>query len=274
MSATRVVDLVRFEPDNDAHVAELKHQRIRRIQLCGWGVESVEIWREQVRRGVKGLFWIFPTEGKHAEGHFRPLPEREALNADTDKLGPSSPDPSFRPMGHVSLVSSSKVFLFAPSCSYPAFGKDWEDYQHDDSLANRDEGVCTLASFYILASQQGLGLGTVVMKELEALAVKLGARAITLNTVDGEEAVKPEFWEKQGIRYSPKLRVNEVWYKRLGYVVYKRGVPRYPAKDVNGNDYLLEAVVSLSIFSRWFAVVSGEAKQLTLLFSVFLQVYA
>ncbi|GAA5974900.1 hypothetical protein JCM21900_002944 [Sporobolomyces salmonicolor] len=218
MSATRVVDLVRFEPDNDAHVAELKHQRI----LCGWGVESVEIWREQVRRGVKGLFWVFPAEGKHAEGHFRPLPGREALNADADKLGPSSPDPSFRPIGHVSL--------------------DWEDYQHDDSLANRDEGVCTLASFYILASQQGLGLGTVVMKELEALAVKLGARAITLNTVDGEEAVKPEFWEKQGIRYSPKLRVNEVWYKRLGYVVYKRGVPRYPAKDVNGNDYLLEAV--------------------------------
>lgn len=82
------------------------------------------------------------------------------------------------------------------------------------------------------------------MKEMEEMAKRdLSATSITLNTVDGEFAVQPWWWERQGVPYSPNRRVNEKWYERLGYVAYKRGIPRYPGKTVSGEDILLEAVV-------------------------------
>lgn len=73
--------------------------------------------------------------------------------------------------------------------------------------------------------------------------VDLDAKAITLNTVDGEFASQPWWWEQQGLPYSSKTRNNEDWYKRLGYTPYKRAVPRYPCKTVDGRDILLESVV-------------------------------
>ena len=82
------------------------------------------------------------------------------------------------------------------------------------------------------------------MKEMEDKAVhELGAKAITLNTIDGEFASQPWWWEQQGLTFSKATRNNEQWYARLGYTAYKRAVPRYPTRTVDGRDILLESVV-------------------------------
>ncbi|BGO96541.1 hypothetical protein RTBOTA2_000439 [Rhodotorula toruloides] len=211
MTASSPIKLVRFDPDEAKEVEELKRQRV----LCGWNLDKVEVWREQCRRGVKNLYWIHPAVPIET-------PEFEPLNSDHSRAGPPPPDPSFQPVGHVSL--------------------DWEDYEDDDTLCDRENGVITLATFFILLSQQGKGYGSVVMKQTEQMAVKVGAKEITLNTVDGEYAVQPWWWEQQGIKFDSRLRVNERWYERLGYTAYKRAVPRYPCRTVDGRDILLEAV--------------------------------
>ncbi|BGP36499.1 hypothetical protein JCM10450v2_000397 [Rhodotorula kratochvilovae] len=215
MTAMRAIELVAFNPDDAREVEELKRQR----ELCGWGLHNVEIWREQVRRGVKNLYWVWPTDRASYV-----TPSFEPLNNNPSVAGPPPPDPSFQPIGHVSL--------------------DWEDYDpNEDTLCDRAKGVCTLATFFILLSAQGKGTGSLVMKEMETMAVRdLKATAITLNTVDGEFAAQPWWWERQGLPFSEKTRINERWYDRLGYTAYKRAVPRYPAKSVVGEDILLEAV--------------------------------
>ncbi|GJN92242.1 hypothetical protein Rhopal_005272-T1 [Rhodotorula paludigena] len=213
--AASPVRFVRFRPDEAIDVEELRRQRV----LCGWGEEKVEFWRDQVRRGVKNLYWVFPSAANE------PLPwfGFEPCNFDTARSGPPPPDLSFQPLGHVSL--------------------DWEDSDNDESLCDREAGKVTLATFFLLLSQQGKGYGSTVMKEMEEMAKRdLSATSITLNTVDGEFAVQPWWWERQGVPYSPTRRVNEKWYERLGYVAYKRGIPRYPGKTVSGEDILLEAV--------------------------------
>ncbi|KPV78242.1 uncharacterized protein RHOBADRAFT_64361 [Rhodotorula graminis WP1] len=215
MTATRTIELVPFDPDRSTEVEELKRQRV----LCGWGSDKVEVWRDQVRRGVKNLYWIFPTD----RGAYK-TPEFEPINHKVDEAGPPPPDLSFQPIGHVSV--------------------DWEDYDpNETTLCDRENGVCTLASFFILLSQQGKGLGSLVMKEMELKAKhELGARSITLNTIDGEYASQPWWWEQQGLTFSAATRNNEQWYQRLGYTAYKRAVPRYPTTTVDGRDILLEAV--------------------------------
>jgi GNAT superfamily N-acetyltransferase len=60
---------------------------------------------------------------------------------------------------------------------------DWEDYEGDETLCDRENGVVTLATFFILLSQQGKGYGSVVMRQVEQMAVEVGAKEITLNTV-------------------------------------------------------------------------------------------
>ncbi|GAA6056759.1 hypothetical protein JCM3770_006118 [Rhodotorula araucariae] len=215
MTATGAIELVAYNPEAAREVAELQRQRV----LCGWGLHNVELWGEQVRRGVKNLYWIWPTDRASYT-----VPSFEPMNYDPSVAGPPPPDPSFAPIGHVSI--------------------DWEDYDpEEDTLCDRAKGVCTLASFFILLSEQGKGLGSLVMNEMEAMAVRdLAATAITLNTVDGEFAAQPWWWERQGLPFSAKTRINERWYERLGYTAYKRAVPRYPAKAVDGEDILLEAV--------------------------------
>jgi hypothetical protein len=86
----------------------------------------------------QGLYWIFPADTEASRARLRPLPDRESFNR-VEGLGPPAPHADFRPLGHASL--------------------DWEDYSGDGTLANREEGVVTIATFYILGSQQGLGLG-------------------------------------------------------------------------------------------------------------------
>ncbi|BGO92766.1 hypothetical protein NBRC10512v2_005052 [Rhodotorula toruloides] len=217
MTASSPNKLVRFNPDEAKEVEELKRQRV----LCGWNLDKVEVWREQCRRGVKNLYWIHPAVPIET-------PEFEPLNSDNSRAGPPPPDPSadvydsFQPVGHISL--------------------DWEDYEGDTTLCDREKGIITLATFFILLSQQGKGYGSVVMKQTEQMAVEVGAKEITLNTVDGEYAVQPWWWEQQGIKFDSRLRVNERWYERLGYTAYKRAVPRYPCRTVDGRDILLEAV--------------------------------
>ncbi|GAA5923472.1 uncharacterized protein JCM15063_003659 [Sporobolomyces koalae] len=217
MSTNDLIQLIPFEPDNDIHVETLIQQRI----LCGWAVESVEAWREQARRQVKGLYWIMPQNTPEAKLRLRgPPPVREKFNR-TDGLGPPAPYLDFRPLGHVSL--------------------DWEDYDGDESLGNKDEGICSLAAFYILGSQQGLGLGNIVMRELETKAVEIGAKEITLNTLCGIAGKTKELWASIGVEMDPNVRLMEPWYTRLGYVPYKRE-PRYKEPAPDGSIVKLQAV--------------------------------
>lgn len=85
----------------------------------------------------QNLYWIFPTDRASWT-----TPAVEPINH-TAEPGPPPPDPSFQPIGHVSV--------------------DWEDYDPNEAtLCDRANGVCTLASFFILVSQQGKGLGSCV----------------------------------------------------------------------------------------------------------------
>ncbi|KAK4698748.1 hypothetical protein P7C70_g7523, partial [Phenoliferia sp. Uapishka_3] len=216
MSPTTPIRFVRFQPDLPRDVAELERQRV----LCGWGLEHVPVWRDEVRRGDKGLFWIFPKPGFEDK---YPVPDDEPLNLE-DGQGPAHPDPSFRPLGHISL--------------------DWTDYMNDNSLANRDEGLLTLATFFILVSQHGRGLGNAAMDEAEALAASpvFAAKFLTLNTMLGKNTASQEWNERVGIKYNPGARVNQNWYRKRGYVEYKEE-PRYHFTNPGtGVSQVLEAV--------------------------------
>ncbi|KAM0755692.1 hypothetical protein T439DRAFT_320399 [Meredithblackwellia eburnea MCA 4105] len=216
--AASPITFVKFDADAKRDVDELYRQRT----LCGWGEEDVEKWRVQVRAGDKGLFWIFPSPG--FKDKF-PLPdaEKRVLVPGPDM---PSPDPGFRPLGHISL--------------------DWTDYRDDESLVSRAEGRCTLATFFILGSQQGRGLGNLAMDMLEYLASTppISAKTITLNTIWGENWTNPEWHREKGMDYDPAKpgRVNQQWYASRGYVAYKVE-PRYPwTNPKTGEESVLEAV--------------------------------
>ncbi|BGP12531.1 hypothetical protein JCM10213_007625 [Rhodosporidiobolus nylandii] len=215
MLSESLLQLVRFNPDNTSEVAELRRQRI----LCGWAVELVETWCAAVRRGERILYWILPSDPSAFS-----LPEEEPLSLNPDEKGPPA-DPSFQPIGHVAL--------------------DWVDHDGDESLADKDAGIIHLATFFVLKSQQGKGLGTIVMQEMEARAAKdLGAKVMTLTTIGKEHARDATWWAKHGYPYDPNVRSNETWYERYGYVAYKRNIPRYPGNHIgdDGKPTLMEAV--------------------------------
>jgi hypothetical protein len=86
-------------------------------------------------RRMQNLYWIYVDPQP-------PLSETEMLNLEPTTAGPPPPDPKFTPIGHVSL--------------------DWEDYGGEDELADKAKGICTLATFFILGSLQGGGLGKYV----------------------------------------------------------------------------------------------------------------
>ncbi|KWU46931.1 hypothetical protein RHOSPDRAFT_31754 [Rhodotorula sp. JG-1b] len=211
MTADRRIRFVRFRPDAPTEVAELRRQRV----LCGWGLENVDQWLKQVERGVKNLYWIY-VDPQPA------LSATEMLNLEPTKAGPPPPDPNFTPIGHVSL--------------------DWEDYGGEDELADKAKRICTLATFFILGSLQGGGLGNLVMREMEQMAAgpELDASVLTLNTLDGDVHRDPAFWAKLGVPH--KSRCNEDWYTRLGYSAFRRGIPRYPSIAFDGSEFLAEAV--------------------------------
>jgi GNAT superfamily N-acetyltransferase len=121
---------------------------------------------------------------------------------------------------------------------------DWSDYGDDTSLAAYIDRRITFATFFLLTSQTGQGLGNAVMDIAERLALNVGAKVITLNTLDGVEATSVEFWKRIGVVYDPTARVNETWYLKRGYIPYKR-LHRYPETDVfTGEAILLKGVVS------------------------------
>ncbi|ORY69269.1 hypothetical protein BCR35DRAFT_354630 [Leucosporidium creatinivorum] len=220
---SQLVDLVPFDPDNEVHVKELTRQRI----LCGWHTDMVETWRAKARKGDKGLRWIFRAKTPEALERFKePLPEQEICSLSRE-LGPPSPDPDFRPIGHASL--------------------DWVDEidgVKELELADRERGIITFSTFFMLVSQHGLGLGNAVMDELERLAgpPAFGAKFITLNTMDRDYATDPEVWKMLPGGYDPKRRINEDWYARRGYKAFRRAIPRYQETGVDGSSLLLNAV--------------------------------
>jgi hypothetical protein len=138
--------------------------------------------------------WIWPVR----DGDFD-LPEEEYEGV-RRQIGPPSPDLSFRPLGHISL--------------------DWVDGEGDKTLADRKEGRMTLSTFYILQSQQGKGLGRIVMDEVEHI-IQLppyNAKEITLNTLSASAASSPEFWYTLGVPYDPQARINAVSQHKLSEV--------------------------------------------------------
>ncbi|ORY69300.1 hypothetical protein BCR35DRAFT_308103 [Leucosporidium creatinivorum] len=216
---SRLVDLVPFDPEDSTHVQELIRQRV----LCGWNVDAVEGWCAKVRSGLKGLQWIVRGTTPDAVAFFaEPLPSVELCAG--GEVGPPSPDPSFAPIGHVSL--------------------DWYDDAGEKELASKDDGIVTISTFFILKSQQGRGLGNAVMDELEALAgtSTFGAKTITLNTLDGDQATDTARWVNLPGGFNPSARFNERWYLRRGYKTFRRAVPRYKEKGIDGSDLFLDAV--------------------------------
>lgn len=170
-----------------------------------------------------------------------PLPVDEQLGFSSD-FGPRAPDPSFQPLGHISL--------------------DWEDYEREPTLASRwvgraldvsgrklilmdvrADGKATIATFFLLKSLQGRGLGRYValllcaltsdpsalrlsaaMDAVESLAASssYAAKTITLNTMMAENQ-SSRAWNEEllGATFIPGSRINQHWYERRGYVVYK-----------------------------------------------------
>jgi len=104
------------------------------------------------------LYWIHALDPS-----LYPIPSEEPFSL-MPGVGPPPPDPSFQPLGHIAL--------------------DREDYLDPPNklLASRETGIMTLATFFILKSQQGRGLGNRAMDLVEEEAKALGAPEITLNT--------------------------------------------------------------------------------------------
>lgn len=86
------------------------------------------------------------------------------------------------------------------------------------------------------------------MEELEALAStpSFSATSISVNTMAAFVATDASFWAQLGVEYDPKARVNQHWYERRGYVVYKTEA-RYKEKDTLGEEILVPAVVRLPL---------------------------
>lgn len=55
--------------------------------------------------------------------------------------------------------------------------------------------------------------------------------------------MNPHIWDNYG-GWEEGRRVNEDWYARRGYKVFKRGVPRYKEKGNDGTVTVFRAVVS------------------------------
>lgn len=105
------------------------------------------------------LYWIVPRDPTQY-----PIPPEEPLSL-LSGIGPPPPDPSFQPLGHVAL--------------------DRGDFHHDapdERLGSKESGIVHLASFFILKSQQGRGLGNAIMTQVERAAKDLGAPEVTLTT--------------------------------------------------------------------------------------------
>ena len=86
------------------------------------------------------------------------------------------------------------------------------------------------------------------MDEVELLAASpaFGAKVITLNTMLGENQASPEWHEKIGAVFAPGGRINQHWYTKRGYAVYKIE-ERYSYENPHtGEKMKLQAVVSLS----------------------------
>lgn len=62
---------------------------------------------------------------------------------------------------------------------------DWVDYKRDESLACRATGRVTVATFFILKSQQGKRYGRLAMDKIEAIASEEphNAKVLTLCSI-------------------------------------------------------------------------------------------
>ncbi|KAK4057564.1 hypothetical protein OIO90_001209 [Microbotryomycetes sp. JL221] len=219
------VKLVRYDPDNQIEVDELTRQRV----LCGWNIDAIDKWKKYIQQDLKALFWVWPADTPQAEELWtRDMPDVDRCNL-TPENGPP-PNPEFRPLGHCSL--------------------DWYDDMGDRELACRDERPrrIQLSTFFVLTHLTGRGLGNMLLQELERIAAlpPFDADIITLNTMDRSRATDPEFAKIFGWHYNPKTRVNQDWYERKGYKVFKRMVPRYQDNRLaDGQIQMIEACYML-----------------------------
>ena len=237
------VRLLPFEPDNEIHVgqyrlslsllrcsltvnfvAELRRQRI----LCGWGLDDIPGWLQKSTTGDKGLYWVIATPPVHLVPYAETLSLRKGI-------GPPPPNLEFQPIGHISM--------------------DWYDFKGDTSLASRENGIITIASFFLLKSQQGKRFGSACMDQLEEQARKdPRVKVLTLNVLYGKDCTSPEMWHMLGVDFDPNKAVLQEWYERRGYVQYDMK-PRYEEKNFHtGEDVFLNSAVSPAFnpLSSWF----------------------
>lgn len=203
MAPTSSISLEKFNPDDPTHVAEFRRQRV-----LSWGTDKVDLLVEQDRAGGKSLYWAFPADPSSVS-----IPEQEPM-FEGGGFGPPPPNPSFQPIGHVSL--------------------DWEDFHSPPqlALADRAHSRMTLSTFFVLVSQQGKCFGGRVMDAAERLAGELGARELTLNVTAARDAGRKEYWASLGIPQDPTGKMlNEHWYARRGFVAFESDVPLHPIVD-------------------------------------------
>ncbi|KAK4704550.1 hypothetical protein P7C70_g1656, partial [Phenoliferia sp. Uapishka_3] len=193
-----LVYLSPFNPSNPTHINELSRQRI----LCGWGLSSIPSWCEQTRLGLKAIFWILP----HTPTLFD-LPAEEISSRLIDGAAPPpEQDPEFRPLGHIAL--------------------DWVSEDRDEEVAFKKGGgggnVC-LATFYVLKSAQGRGIGGEAISHLSQIAASppYSADYLTLETWTSFNTQNPLWWASIGREIDPGYLDKEEWYGRKGFEVFK-----------------------------------------------------
>lgn len=79
--------------------------------------------------------------------------------------------------------------------------------------------------------------------EAMATAPESGISELTLNTLSRMCATNPDFWAQLGSVYDPKAPLNQDWYEKRGFTVFKSGIRAFePDKD--GQPLGITAVVS------------------------------
>ncbi|KAM0793382.1 hypothetical protein ACM66B_000836 [Microbotryomycetes sp. NB124-2] len=214
------IKLVPFDPEDAMQLDELHRQRV----LCGWNVDAIGKWQKFVRQGLKALFWVFPADNEESRKTWlHDMPEQDVCNL-CPEIGPP-PNPSFRPLGHCSL--------------------DWYDDLGDEQLACRDKSPrrIQLSTLYTLKHLAGRGLGNLLLQELERIAAQppFEADYVTLNTMDRSRATDEAYAKTFGWHFNKDVRVNQDWYERKGYTVFRRMVPRYEDRRIDGQIVKIEA---------------------------------
>lgn len=135
-------------------------------------------------------------------------------------------------------------------------GKDWEgnlfsnlfDLRRGLSRTDFLQFVNPLHLIHTQISTRDNSVLREVMDAIEAMATApdSGISELTLNTLSRVCATDPHFWAQLGSVYDPTAPLNQDWYEKRGFTVFKSGIRAFePDKD--GKPLGITAVVSVTI---------------------------